>query len=60
MICPYAVNRKTVTQSKIEYDENGNQTAWVEIQNNNASFLKCQKEYCAVFRDGRCCYNNAK
>ena len=53
MICPYAVNR-------IEYDENDNQTVWVEIQNNNDSFLKCQEKECAVFRDGRCCYNNAK
>lgn len=32
MICPYAVNRKVVTQTRMTYDENGQQTSWMEAQ----------------------------
>lgn len=56
MICPYIVNRKTITQSNIEYNEEEQQTSWTEIQNNIASAYKCQEENCAAFKNGRCCY----
>lgn len=44
MKCPYAVNRNIVTQSKVKYDDNGNQTDWMEVQNNKAEFTECLKE----------------
>jgi len=57
VICPYAVNRKVVTQTRMTYDENGQQTSWMEAQQNTAEFVKCQKEECGAFQDGKCCYN---
>lgn len=56
MVCPYAVNRKVVTQSRIQYNDDGQQTSWVEAQTNTAEFVECQKENCAAFQDGKCCY----
>jgi len=56
MICPYAVNRKVVTQTRMTYDENGQQTSWMEAQQNTAEFVECQKENCGAFHDGKCCY----
>ena len=46
---PYAVNRKYVTQTHLNYDENGYQTDWIEVQNDNAEFTECLKENCAVY-----------
>lgn len=56
MKCPYAVHRKTITQSHIEYDDEGKQTDWTEIQNNTAFFVECQKENCGAWQDSKCCY----
>lgn len=58
MKCPYAVHRKTVTQTKIEYDEDGKQDSWTEVQNNTAAFVECQKDNCGAWYDGRCHYKN--
>ena len=49
MRCPYAVNRHTVTQTIIQYDENGNQTNFTEYQNNTASFVDCLEEECGAY-----------
>ena len=49
MKCPYAVNRNIVTQSKVKYDDNGNQTDWMEVQNNKAEFTECLKEECGAY-----------
>lgn len=38
MKCPYTVNRKTVSQTTFEYDENGMQVLQTTVENNNASF----------------------
>ena len=57
MICPYAVNRKVVTRSQIQYNDNGQQTAWMEAQTNTAEFINCEGENCGAFQDGKCCYN---
>lgn len=58
MKCPYAVNRKTVTQTHIEYDDEGKQSNWTEVQNNNAFFLNCVESECGAWRDNRCCYRS--
>lgn len=36
MKCPYAVNRKTVSQTTFEYDENGVQVFQQTVENNKA------------------------
>ena len=56
MKCPYAVTRKEVNQTKIEYDENGNQSFYSEVRNNIAVFVECEKENCGAWQDGKCCY----
>lgn len=49
MKCPYAVTRKVVTQTSMQYDENGNQTSYTEYQNNTAEFVNCLGEECGVY-----------
>lgn len=57
MICPYAVNRTVVVQTKYGYNDENIQTSAVTIENSIANFLECQKENCGAYKDGRCCYN---
>ena len=33
MKCPYATNQQTIIQTRIEYDENGEQKICTEVQN---------------------------
>lgn len=56
MKCPYAVTRKEINQTEMEYDENGNQIFYSEVRNNKAEFINCEKENCGVWHDGKCCY----
>lgn len=58
MKCPYAVNRQTITQSQIEYNAEGLQTGWTEIQKNNAAFVDCLEGECGAYNKitGRCEY----
>lgn len=56
MKCPYAVTRREINQTNMEYDENGNQTSYSEIRNSIAMFVNCEKENCGAWRDGKCCY----
>ena len=56
MKCPYAVNRQTITETVIEYDDEGNQTGYTEITNNNAAFINCLGEECGAYKNGECCY----
>ena len=58
MVCPYAVNRHTVTQTAYEYDEDGTVKMCQTIDHNTAEFVKCKKEECGAWRDGRCHYGN--
>ena len=58
MFCPYAVNRKIVRSTKMEYDDDGRQTSYIEGENNTADFLKCPQEECGAWQDGKCCYNS--
>lgn len=58
MICPYAVNRKQITQTQMQYDDEGKQTHWMEIQTNTAFFVECKQEGCGAWKDGQCCYKS--
>lgn len=58
MVCPYAVNRHTVSQTVYEYDENGSVKMCQTIDHSTADFLKCQKEECGAWCNGRCNYGN--
>lgn len=49
MKCPYAVNRQVVTQTAMQYDENGCQTSYTEYQNNTAHFVDCLKKECGAY-----------
>lgn len=57
MICPYAVNRTVVVQTKYGYNDENIQTSAVTIESSIANFLEYQKENCGAYKDGRCCYN---
>lgn len=60
MKCPYVVHRKYVTQTHVKYDEDGRQTDWMEVQNDNAEFTECLKEECAAYNaeKQKCEYKN--
>lgn len=60
--CPYAVNRQIVTQTKMEYNDEGQQTSWQEVQNNAAVFVNCLGEQCGAFNEstGKCEYRGAQ
>lgn len=57
MFCPYAVNRKTVTQTVYDYNEDGSVAQAQTVETNNAEFLQCKQQECGAFRNGKCCYN---
>lgn len=54
--CPYAVNRQIITQTVIEYDEDGNQGGVREVMNNKAYFIDCLKDKCGAYKDCECHY----
>lgn len=58
MKCPYVIHRQTVIQTNTEYNQEGQQDNWIEVQNNTAEFAECQKENCGAWRDGRCHYKD--
>lgn len=51
MKCPYAANQQTIIQTKMEYDENGE-------QNSKAEFVDCLRTRCQVYYDGKCHYKD--
>lgn len=57
MKCPYAVNRKTVSQTIFEHDEEGVQTFQQTVETNDASFPDCLQQECGAWKDGRCQYH---
>lgn len=57
MICPYVVTRKTVRQTLSEWNEEGQETGWQQVENNIAEPMKCARENCGALYDGRCRYN---
>lgn len=60
MKCPYAVHRQTIRQTTIEYNGENMQTGYTEIEKNSAAFLKCLKENCGAWQNGKCCYNGER
>ncbi len=56
MTCPYAVDRKVITQTTFEYDEAGNQIMQQTIEKNQAKFVACPQKACGAWKDGRCQY----
>ena len=56
MKCPYNVNYQIVTQSKMEYNDEGQMTINTDIQNQTVQMIECIKEECAAFEDGKCRY----
>ena len=56
MICPYIVHRSVVTQNTSEFDSEDRETGWQQVQRNTATPMECQKENCAAWQDGKCCY----
>lgn len=57
MKCPYAVNRKTVSQTTYEYNEDGIPTFQQTVEDNQATFPDCLKHQCGAWKDGHCAYN---
>lgn len=60
MKCPYAVNRRTVSQTNFEYDEEGAQTLQQTVENNTASFLDCLEKDCGAWKNGQCEYHGSE
>lgn len=58
MKCPYATNQQTIIQTKMEYDENGEQRICTEVQNSKAEFIDCLRTRCQVYYDGKCHYKD--
>ena len=58
MKCPYAMNRKTVSQTIFEHDENGVQTFQQTVEDNKASFPDCLMQECGAWENERCCYSS--
>lgn len=56
MKCPYTITRKETTQTQMEYDDEGHQTFYCEIKNNEGIFVECEKENCGAWQNGKCCY----
>lgn len=56
MICPYAVNRKTVTAWECTFDDEGRQDSSKQIENNVVTYPECQKENCGAWHNGECGY----
>lgn len=46
---PYAVRRQIITQTVMQYDENGNQTSYTEYQDDIPVFASCLKEECGAY-----------
>ena len=57
MICPYSVNRKIKTRTRISYDENGYHTDTAQIEESKITYPECQEENCGAWHDGECRYN---
>lgn len=58
MVCPYAVNRHSVSQTVYEYDAEGIMKMYQTIEHNNAEFIECKKEECGAWCNGRCNYGS--
>ena len=59
MKCPYAVDRHNVTQTSIDYDEDGVEIGSQTIEHNTASFVDCLQQGCGAWKGGRCEYRGA-
>ena len=57
MICPYVVTRQTIRQTVSEWNDEGQETGWMQVENNVAYPIDCARENCGAFYDGRCRYN---
>lgn len=56
MKCPYAVTRRTTSQTIYEYSEDGEMIMQQTVDRNTAEFVDCLQESCGAWRDGHCQY----
>ena len=56
MICPFVCNITEVTQLRMEYDDDRNETFRETKLIQKKNYLKCHKEECGMYWDGRCHY----
>lgn len=57
MICHYVVTRQTIRQTVSDLNDEGQETGWMQVENNVAYPIDCARENCGAFYDGRCRYN---
>ena len=50
--CPYAVTRKSVSQTRQEFDENGCCVFVETVETNRAEFAACTETRCGAKMDG--------
>jgi hypothetical protein len=57
MICPYNIERITQTnQDGYGYDADGYNTRHGHVLIEQRKMMECQKENCAAWQDGKCCF----
>jgi len=56
MKCPYEVNIEQVSQNVYEYDVDGHNVFHEHKLLEHRKFIDCLKEECAVYKDGKCCF----
>lgn len=54
--CPYAITRKSVAQTRQEFDENGCCVFAETVETNRAEFAACTETRCGAWKNGRCGY----
>lgn len=60
MICPYIVHRKVVRQTTSDFDEEGREVAWQQVEDIQAVAMHCEEGNCAAWQDGKCCYRGGQ
>ena len=60
MICPYIVHCKVIRQTSSDFDDDGREIAWQQVEENQAVAMQCEKGNCAVWQDGKCCYRGGQ
>lgn len=60
MICPYIVHCKVIRQTSSDFDDDGREIAWQQVEENQAVAMQCEKGNCAAWQDGKCCYRGGQ
>lgn len=58
--CPYAADRKTVTQTRQEFNEDGLCTFAETAEISRTELLPCTEDSCGAWHDRRCCYGGER